>query len=460
MLKLYNTLTRQKEVFQPICPGKIGLYVCGMTVYDDCHIGHGRMLVVFDMIVRFLRAQGMNVTYIRNITDIDDKIIKRAHENGEPIAALTERYIARMHEDEKALWNLSPDQEPRATEYIARMLTLIQQLLDKGCAYIADNGDVYFDVARFTHYGELAHQDLEQLQAGIRVDVLDVKRNPADFVLWKLAKPGEPEWDSPWGKGRPGWHIECSAMSMHCLGEHFDIHGGGVDLVFPHHQNEIAQSEGATGHRFVNYWLHNGHIQINQEKMSKSLGNFFTVRDVLSQYEGEVVRYFLLASHYRSPIHYSDENLESAHSALDRLYTAIRGLPEVEEGDVASFEKTFLEAMNDDFNTPVALAALFELVREINRLRQEGNRDEAAKKAAGLKRMAGILGLLQRAPEDFFKGQNSDALDVSQIEQLIEERRMARVEKNWAEADRLREKLTELGIAIEDTAQGTLWRRQ
>lgn len=459
MLKLYNTLTRQKEIFKPIQPGKIGLYVCGMTVYDDCHIGHGRVLVVFDMMVRFLRAQGMDVTYVRNITDIDDKIIKRAQENGETIEALTQRYIARMHEDEKALLNLSPSREPRATDHIPRMLILIGQLLEKGRAYIADNGDVYFNVAQFPGYGQLAHQDLEQLQAGIRVDVLDVKRNPADFVLWKLAKPGEPEWDSPWGKGRPGWHIECSAMSMHCLGEHFDIHGGGMDLIFPHHQNEIAQSEGATDHRFVNYWLHNGHIQINQEKMSKSLGNFFTVRDVLNQYDGEVVRYFLLASHYRSPIHYSDENLESANSALARLYNAVRGLPKAEEGDIANFENNFIEAMNDDFNTPVALAALFELVREINRLRQENHLEEAARKAMGLRRLTGILGLLQKSPEDFFKGKEA-ASNVEHIEQLIKAREAARAEKNWPEADRLRKELSGLGVVIEDTPQGTLWKRQ
>lgn len=459
MLKLYNTLTHQKEIFQPIEAGKVRLYVCGMTVYDDCHIGHGRMLVVFDMITRFLRSKGLEVTYVRNITDVDDKIIKRAHEDKESIEVLTERYITRMHEDEKALLNLSPDQEPRATLHIKEMLDLIQQLLDKGRAYIAENGDVYFDVTKFSRYGELAHQDLEQLQAGIRVDVLDVKKNPADFVLWKLAKEGEPKWESPWGFGRPGWHIECSAMSMRCLGEHFDIHGGGIDLVFPHHQNEIAQSEGATDHRFVNYWLHNGHIQINQEKMSKSLGNFFTVRDILNQYEGETVRYFLLASHYRSPINYSDENLKNAYSALDRFYTAIRGLPCVQEGDVSLYEKAFLEAMNDDFNTPVALSVLFDLAREINRLRQNGDLEECAQKAMGLKRMAGILGLLQRAPEDFFKGQK-DTEDTTKIEQLIAERKTARVEKNWARADQIREELMQLGVVIEDTENDTLWRKQ
>ncbi len=460
MLKLYNTLTRQKETFTPLQPGKIGIYVCGMTVYDDCHIGHGRMLVVFDMIIRFLRAQGIEVTYVRNITDIDDKIIRRATENGESIETLTERYIARMHEDEKALWNLPPDQEPRATQHISHMLDLISQLLDKNCAYVAEDGDVYYDVTRFPNYGALAHQHLEQLEAGARVEVAEVKRNPFDFVLWKLAKPGEPAWDSPWGQGRPGWHIECSAMSMHCLGSQFDIHGGGIDLVFPHHQNEIAQSEGVTDRRFVNYWLHNGHIQINQEKMSKSLGNFFTLRDVLSQYEGEVVRYFLLASHYRSPINYSDENLESAQAALTRFYTAIRGLPSAEEGNIEAFETFFLEAMEDDFNTPVALAVLFDLVREINRLRQEDKILEAAGKAQGLRRLAGMLGLLQREPEQFFTGQTQQSLDVSQIEQLIEARRIARANKNWAEADRLRDELTALGVMIEDTAQGTLWRRQ
>lgn len=457
MLEIFNTLTKQKERFKPIEEGKIGLYVCGMTVYDYCHIGHGRMFVVFDTMVRYLRAQGYNVTFVRNITDIDDKIIIRAHENDEDISALTERFIVAMHEDERALNVLSPDFEPRATEHIPQIIDIIQKLLDKDYAYIAENGDVYYDVSRFQDYGKLAHQNLDQLQAGIRIDVLDVKRNPVDFVLWKLAKPEEPKWPSPWGEGRPGWHIECSAMSTHLLGQPFDIHGGGVDLVFPHHQNEIAQSEGAGDCQFVKHWVHSGHVQVNREKMSKSLGNFFTIREVLAKYQPEVVRYFLIASHYRSPINYSEDNLQSAYQALERFYLALRDLPDEEEQD-QDFEHRFNEAMNDDFNTPVALAVLFDLAREINRLRVEEEIQRAAALASLLKRLGNVLGILQHIPDDFLQ-RGLKATDMKQIEELIVKRNQARSDKNWLEADRIRDQLIEMGVAIEDGAKGTTWRK-
>jgi cysteinyl-tRNA synthetase len=459
MLHIYNSLNRVKEPFKPIQPGKVGLYACGMTVYDYCHIGHARVMVVFDMISRYLRSQNYQVTYVRNITDIDDKIINRARENNEDISALTERFIRAMHEDEHTLGVLPPDYQPRATEYIPQMIALIQKLLDQGYAYIAGNGDVYYRVNRFANYGELAHQDLEKLRSGARVEVLDAKQDPLDFVLWKLAKPGEPTWDSPWGKGRPGWHIECSAMSTELLGRHFDIHGGGLDLIFPHHENEIAQSEGAYQEKFVDVWMHVGYVQVNMEKMSKSLGNFFIIRDVLANYNAEIVRYFLLASHYRSPINYSTENLNSAGEALERFYTCLRGLPEAAEISNEKFINQFNAAMDDDFNVPVALASLFDLAREINRLRDEGNIDQAAGLAALLKRLGGVLGLLQQSPEEFLQaGMNSE--EVHQIEALIEGRNEARRQKNWAQADKLRDQLLELGVALEDGAKGTSWRKK
>jgi cysteinyl-tRNA synthetase len=457
MLQVYNTLTKQKEAFKPIKPGEVKMYVCGMTVYDYCHIGHGRIFVVFDVIFRYLRFLGYKVTYVRNITDVDDKIIQRAEENGEEISKLTERTIKAMHEDEHALDVLQPTHVPRATEYMTQIINMITTLVSKGYAYTADNGDVYFDIKKFSSYGELSHQDLEKLRAGIRVEVVDAKRDPLDFVLWKLAKPGEPKWSSPWGEGRPGWHIECSVMSNCLLGEHFDIHGGGLDLQFPHHQNEIAQSEAANGCKFTNYWLHVGYVNIDKEKMSKSLGNFFTIKDVLKDYEPEVIRYFLLASHYRSPINYSQQNLQHARQALSRFYSALRNLPEAAENNDNDFQQKFIEAMSDDFNTPIAFAVLFDLVREINRLKDEDNINEAASLGALLKRLGNTLGILQSDPEQYLRGLINPN-EKTEIEELILARNQARAEKNWAEADRIRLELQARGIIIEDGPQGTTWR--
>jgi cysteinyl-tRNA synthetase len=462
MLQIYNTLTRQKEIFQSIKPKEVGIYVCGMTVYDYCHLGHGRILVIFDMMTRYLREQGYQVHYVRNITDIDDKIINRAHELGEDFRDLTARFIKFMHEDERALNILPPNVEPRATEHIPEIIKMIEILLSKDYAYIAENGDVYYDVTRFSKYGQLAQQDLEDLQAGARVSIVDVKRNPLDFVLWKLAKPEEPSWDSPWGLGRPGWHIECSAMSTHCLGSHFDIHGGGIDLRFPHHQNEIAQSEASFDTQFANTWIHGGHVQVNSEKMSKSLGNFFTIREVLTQYPAEVIRYFMLASHYRSPINYSTDNLDSARYALGRFYQTLRGLPAVlptqEPGRNSSFETQFKQAMDDDFNTPVAISVLFDLAREINRLREE-NLEAAAQLGSVLRRLAGILGLLQQDSEVFLQGELDGELALK-VEGLIRARKEARANKDWAEADRIRTQLDQLGIVLEDGGQETTWKKK
>ncbi len=463
MSRIFNSLTRQKEEFRPIEPGKVRMYVCGMTVYDYCHVGHARVMVVFDVVLRWLRAQGYDVTYVRNITDIDDKIIRRAQENGEDFRQLTVRFIQAMNEDLAALDILPPTHEPRATEAMADMIAMIQTLLGRGYAYVGASGDVYYDVSRFDHYGQLANKKLDDLRAGARVEVEEAKDDPLDFVLWKAAKPGEPSWPSPWGAGRPGWHIECSAMSTCCLGEHFDIHGGGMDLKFPHHENEIAQSEAASGQRCVNFWMHNGFVQVNEEKMSKSLGNFFTVREVLQRYAPEVVRLFILTSHYRGPLNYSDENLEHAKSSLTRLYTALRGLPMVETPIEASWWERFAQAMDDDFNTPEALAVLFDLAREVNRLRTE---DEAAAARLGisLRALGGWLGLLQTDPETFLRGgeeggEGAAALTAEQIEALIAERAAARKAKQWAEADRIRGLLGEAGIVLEDTPKGTTWRR-
>jgi cysteinyl-tRNA synthetase len=457
MLQIYNTLTRKKEIFQPIVPGKINIYVCGMTVYDYCHIGHGRIFVVFDIVVRFLRYLGYEVNYVRNITDIDDKIIKRAHENEESVTALTTRTIKAMHEDEEALGVIPPTTVPKATEFISEIISMIQILTDKGFAYQAATGDIYFDIQKFRSYGELAHQDLDKLAAGIRVDLVDAKHSPLDFVLWKLAKPLEPKWPSPWGEGRPGWHIECSAMANKLLGKHFDIHGGGFDLQFPHHQNEIAQSEAANGCKFVNCWIHVGYVTIDKEKMSKSLGNFFTIREVLKNYDPEVIRYFMIASHYRSPINYSLENLTNAIGALERLYSALRGLPFMQEVDSDNYEQRYVQAMSDDFNTPVALSVLFDIVREVNRLKEEQRLEEAAQLASLLKRLGNTLGLLQYDPEKYLKGSMS-LEETDKIEALINARNKARHEKNWIEADRLREELQSLGIVIEDGPHGTTWR--
>lgn len=466
MLKIYNTLTQKKETFTPMHAKQVGMYVCGMTVYDLCHIGHARVLVAFDVMLRYLTMQAYQVKYVRNITDIDDKIIKRAQENNESMSELTQRMIAAMHEDFAQLAILPPTHEPRATDAISQIVDLIQILLDKNYAYQADNGDICYSVEKFKNYGELAHQNLEKLRSGSRVAVDVTKKDPLDFVLWKKAKPNEPSWESPWGAGRPGWHIECSAMSMAALGEHFDIHGGGLDLVFPHHQNEIAQSEGATDHKFVNTWIHVGFVQTNRQKMSKSLGNFFTLRDVLKQYPAEVIRYFLVSSHYRSPIQYSQENLQAAQAALQRLYTSLRGLlskaPQtfVAEEFQGEYLERFQAAMDDDFNTPEALAVLFDLAREINRLRETDNK-QALQLAKYLQYLASILGILQQDPEHFLKlGLQQKVTDEEKINGLIAARNQARAAKNWQEADRIRDELLSLGVVLEDTVTGTEWRRK
>ena len=463
MLKIYNTLTRQKDQFTPLEPGKVRIYVCGMTVYDYCHLGHARVMVAFDTVVRYLRHLGYEVTYVRNITDIDDKIIKRAQTNGEPMETLTARFIAAMHEDERALGVLPPDHEPRATASIAEIIAMIAKLFERGYAYLGGNGDVFYAVGKFAGYGQLSGKNIDELQAGERVDVDEAKRDPLDFVLWKMAKPGEPSWQSPWGDGRPGWHIECSAMSTCCLGNHFDIHGGGMDLQFPHHENEIAQSEGATGEKFVNLWMHNGFVRVNEEKMSKSLGNFFTVREILARYRPETVRFFILNSHYRSPLNYCDENLDEAHAALTRLYTALRGLlpPSPACGRGAGgegYQLRFEEAMQDDFNTPQAISVLFDLAREINR--QKTTDETAAQQLAGLlKELASVLGLLQEDPENYLRGSSEEGITGEAIEALIEQRLQARKAKNWKESDRIRDELKVQGIILEDSPQGTSWRR-
>jgi cysteinyl-tRNA synthetase len=456
MLKIYNTLTRSKQEFTPKHPGKVGMYVCGMTVYDYCHIGHARVMVVFDTVARYLRHAGYQLTYVRNITDIDDKIIQRAHDNGEDFTALTERFVEAMHEDERALSVLPPDIEPRATQSIADIVNMISTLIERDFAYVGGNGDVFYAVNRFNGYGKLSGKNIDDLQAGERVDVDTAKRDPLDFVLWKMAKPGEPYWDSPWGQGRPGWHIECSAMSTCCLGNHFDIHGGGMDLQFPHHENEIAQSEGATGEPFVNYWMHNGFVRVNEEKMSKSLGNFFTVREVLKQYRPEVIRFFVLSSHYRSPLNYSDEQLDDAGAALTRLYTALRGVDIADVAIDADYRLRFEQAMDDDFNTPVALAVLFDLARELNKA------EDKTLLAATLKQLAAILGLLQDDPDSFLKGGvGAEGLSETEIEQLIDARKTAKANKDWSQADGIRDRLKAQGVVLEDVAGGnTIWRRE
>ena len=469
MLNIYNTLTRQKEEFTPLVPGTVRLYVCGMTVYDYCHLGHARVMVAFDIVVRYLRHLGYTVTYVRNITDIDDKIIKRANENEESIEALTTRFIAAMHEDERALGVLPPDHEPRATGSIADIIQMIEQLIERGYAYIGGNGDVFYAVGKFVGYGQLSGKNIEELRSGERVDVDQAKRDPLDFVLWKMAKPGEPYWESPWGQGRPGWHIECSAMSTCCLGNHFDIHGGGMDLQFPHHENEIAQSEGSTGEKFVNLWMHNGFVRVNEEKMSKSLGNFFTVREILARYRPEAVRFFILNSHYRSPLNYCDENLDEAHAALTRLYTALRGLDiSLPQGEREAnppcplggedYQSRFEEAMQDDFNTPQAISVLFDLAREINRQKSTDEKS-ALELATLLKALGAVLGLLEENPEDYLRGSTEDGLSAEAIETLIQQRLEARHAKNWAESDRIRDELKSNGVILEDSKQGTRWRK-
>jgi cysteinyl-tRNA synthetase len=466
MLKIYNTLTNQKDTFVPIEEGKVRMYVCGMTVYDYCHLGHARVMVVFDVVVRYLRALGYEVTYVRNITDVDDKIIQRASENGEDINTLTARFIEIMNADAAALGVLPPDMEPRATTSMDEIIRMIDALINNGYAYQGSNGDVYYDVSRFESYGTLSGKQLEDLQAGARVAVDESKEDPLDFVLWKTVKPDEPSWPSPWGDGRPGWHIECSAMSTQCLGAHFDIHGGGMDLKFPHHENEIAQAEAATGEPFVNFWMHNGFVRVDDEKMSKSLDNFFTVREILKHYRAEDIRYFILASHYRSPLNYSQENLENGKSALTRLYTTLRGVtPADADNSVCDdYNAAFHKAMDDDFNSPEAIAVLFELAREINRNR-DANPDRASVLAGCLQRLAAILGLLQADPEAYLResatsgDSTSGGMAAGDVEDLIARRISARAAKDWAEADRIRDELDAAGIILEDGSAGTTWRR-
>jgi len=453
MLQIYNTITQTKSPFKPLKEGKISLYTCGVTVYDYCHLGHARVFVAFDVIVRFLRESGWQVKYVRNITDIDDKIIKRAKENNESISSLTERFIKAMTADAKALNVLAPDAEPRATHHIQQIIDMINKLLQKGFAYVAENGDVYFQVERFNHYGALSGKDLNQLQAGARVAVSAQKRSDFDFVLWKKAKTDEPHWPSPWGPGRPGWHIECSAMSTNLLGDTFDIHGGGFDLIFPHHENERAQSECATGHTFANVWMHVGFVQVDKEKMSKSLNNFFTIREVLTQYDPEVIRYCLIASHYRSPLNYSEQQLEQAKQALTTLYSALRGLELKAPEKALAFKEHFFKAMNDDFNTPVALSVLFDIVRVIHH--PQTTKPEQETLAYTLKSLGNVLGLLARQPNDFLHGK----IDPTFIQALITEREHARKKKDWQKADILRKKLEDKGVLLEDTAEGTLWRQ-
>jgi len=462
VIKIYNTLAREKQTFIPMHPGKVRIYVCGMTVYDYCHLGHGRVMVVFDMVQRWLRASGLDVTYVRNITDIDDKIIKRAVENGETISQLTQRFITAMNEDAAALGVEKPDHEPRATQYVPQMLSMIETLEHNGLAYRAADGDVNYSVRDFPGYGKLSGKSLDDLRAGERVDLNTVKRDPLDFVLWKAAKESEPDevkWESPWGKGRPGWHIECSAMSEELLGEQFDIHGGGQDLQFPHHENEIAQSEGAHRHTFVNYWMHNGFVRIDNEKMSKSLGNFFTIREVLKKYDAEVVRFFILRAHYRSPLNYSDAHLDDARNALTRLYTALKDVASDDAAlDIAEpYAMRFAEAMNDDFNTPVAISVLFDLANDINKTK-------SPLLARQLTRLAGVIGLLQRTPQEFLQAGSGnagqDGLSEARILESIAARAAAKKGRNFTEADRIRAELLAKGIVLEDKPGGiTEWRR-
>src|SRR5690554_5109833 len=437
------------------------MYVCGMTVYDYCHLGHARVLVAFDVITRYMRSRGYDVTYLRNITDNDDKMLRRAEENGEPFTELTERMIAAMHEDEARLGVLSPSEEPRATDYIAEIIAMISTLIESDHAYAAANGDVYFSVESFENYGKLSKKKLEDLLAGARIDVQEAKRSPADFALWKAVGEGEVSWPSPWGNGRPGWHIECSAMSTHCLGDTFDIHGGGPDLMFPHHENEIAQSECATGHRFVNTWMHAGAIRVNKEKMSKSLGNFFTIREILETYPPEVVRFFLVSSHYRSQVEIGRASCREAGRSLARLYHALRGIEPAPADTVAEteYDRRFAELMDDDFNTAGAISVLHGVANDINQHRREGREAEAADAAAVLIRLGAVLGLLQQDPEAFFQAGADGELSAEQIEASIEARNRARSARDFAEADRIRDELAERGVILDDSREGTSWRR-
>ncbi len=500
-MKIYNTLTRKKEEFQPRVPGKVGMYVCGMTVYDYCHIGHARVMVVFDTVARYLCHKGYELTYVRNITDIDDKIIQRANESGEKsdtpyerMSKLTQKFITAMHEDEDALSvkRGDPDKnwkyiEPKASESIPEIKAMIQALIEKDLAYIGTNGDVFYSVSKFKSYGKLSGKNIADLQAGERVDVDHAKQDPLDFVLWKMAKAGEPSWESHWGWGRPGWHIECSAMSTCCLGNHFDIHGGGMDLQFPHHENEIAQSEGATGEKFVNLWMHNGFVRVDNEKMSKSLGNFFTVREVLKRYRkrygdcaGEIIRFFILSSHYRSPLNYSDEQLNEAIAGLTRLYTALRDIEVIDASVDEAYKSRFEQAMDDDFNTPVTLSVLFDLVTELNKAKQKYEIQRAGQLAHNLIKLGGLLGILQNDPNIFLKGQAVHAVTVVEsaiatdsssasftrspdtwIEQEIQKRLTFKQFKHWDLADQIRDELKQQSIILEDKPDGTTsWRRE
>ena len=463
MIKIYNTLTQTKEEFKPLEEAEVRIYVCGITTYDYCHLGHARMLVAFDMVVRHLRVRGYEVTYVRNITDIDDKILSRAKENGEVFSDLTERFITAMHEDERALSILPPDQEPRATAHIEQIIAMIEKLIATDFAYRADNGDVYFSVMQFPDYGRLSKKKMDELLDGARIEVGELKRDPRDFALWKAAADDAVGWDSPWGYGRPGWHIECSAMSTCSLGDTFDIHGGGSDLMFPHHENEIAQSEAASGCTFAKLWMHNGPLRVDNEKMSKSLNNFFTVREVLKEYDGEVVRQLLIASHYRSPINYSEQSLQQAAKVLERLYTALKDLDIANAKSLTNsrFEKAFLAAMDDDFNTPKAFAVLFDMMKEINRQKSAGmetgmerDTESASQLGALLVKLGGHLGLLQRQPQDFLRGE----VDPERVEQLIAAREQARADKDWARADQIRDQLSAMKVVVEDGADGSSWR--
>ncbi len=461
MIKIFNTLSKKKEVFKPINKDHVGIYVCGMTVYDYCHMGHARVLVMFDVITRHLRRNFKSVNYVRNITDIDDKIINRAIENQEEISSLTERFISAMHEDEKSLGNLIPDIEPRATKSIDQMLYMIESLMEKDIAYQGHNGDIYYSIRNFESYGKLSGKNLDESAAGARIDVESDKRDPLDFLLWKTATPHEPSWKSPWGDGRPGWHIECSAMSTHHLGNHFDIHGGGADLSFPHHENEIAQSEGANNCKFVNTWMHLGFVNLDNEKMSKSLDNFFTIREVLKKYDGETLRYFIMSSHYRSPLNFSDENLDNAKSALTRIYTSIRGLSstEIAMNQVSmrfDFESRFNSALDDDFNTPIALSILFEIVKIINTER-DNDTDLAKALSQLLKKLGSYIGILESDSEEYLK--QGAKMSDKEIEDKIKQRNTARNNKDFPLSDQIRDELADIGIVLEDNADGTTWRK-
>lgn len=458
MVQIYNTLTRQKEAFKPLVDGKIDMYVCGITIYDYCHIGHARTFVSFDVIARYLRHIGFDLKFVRNITDVDDKIINRANENGETIDALTKRMTKAMHQDFDNLGMLRPDVEPTVTDHIPEIIEMVERLINKGHAYVAENGDVLFSVSSFENYGQLSQQDLDMLQAGSRVEVDGNKNSPLDFVLWKKAKVDEPSWQSPWGAGRPGWHIECSAMSNKHLGEHFDIHGGGSDLQFPHHENEIAQSCCANNGEYADTWIHTGMVQVNKEKMSKSLGNFFTVRDVLKKYDAESVRYFLISGHYRSQLNYSQDNLDQARSSLERIYTALRGVtPIAVELTDNEYAIKFRKAMDDDFNTPEALSVVFELAKELNRIKETDD-NKASQLSFILRSLGEVLGIAQQIPTDFLQGDQEDD-EVAIIEALIIQRNQARSDKDWAMADDARDKLNEMKIVLEDSAAGTTWRK-